>query len=137
MLSAHALPNALRLKSRPRRRRICAPVSSFRNQYSTLAARAQSEMETWRNEAFRATPVFFSRTFCPYCHLTHKWFAKHAWVSEAQPKARRKMLRAIAALYYPGLARFRRIFDPHQCRVLLFVCIVSTQHFDCHNGQKE
>ncbi len=31
-----------------------------------------------------------------------------------------------SALYYPGLARFRRIFDPHQCRVLLFVCIVLT-----------
>ena len=31
---------------------------------------------------FHATPVFFSRTFCPLCRATHEWFAADAWVSE-------------------------------------------------------
>ena len=30
--------------------------------------------------AFRSTPVFFSRTYCPLCHVTHEWFAQDAWV---------------------------------------------------------
>jgi hypothetical protein len=29
---------------------------------------------------FRSTPVFFSRTYCPLCCVTHEWFAKDAWV---------------------------------------------------------
>ncbi len=31
---------------------------------------------------FRSTPVFFSRTFCPLCRVTHEWFAGDAWVCE-------------------------------------------------------
>ena len=34
-------------------------------------------------EAFRAMPVFFSRTYCPLCRLAHEWFAKDAWVSDS------------------------------------------------------
>ena len=32
--------------------------------------------------AFRSTAVFFSRTRCPLCRITHEWFAKNAWVCE-------------------------------------------------------
>ncbi len=31
---------------------------------------------------FRSTPVFFSRTYCRLCLITHEWFAKDAWVCE-------------------------------------------------------
>ena len=31
---------------------------------------------------FHSTPVFFSRTLCPLCRLTHEWFAKDAWVCD-------------------------------------------------------
>jgi hypothetical protein len=34
-------------------------------------------------ESFRATPVFFSRTFCPLCQTHHEWFAQQAWVCDA------------------------------------------------------
>jgi len=36
-------------------------------------------------ESFSATPVFFSRTFCPICRTHHEWFAAQAWVCEAEP----------------------------------------------------
>lgn len=42
-------------------------------------------------EAFAAMPVFFSRTFCPYCRVSHEWFAKHAWVAEAVTTVRESM----------------------------------------------
>jgi hypothetical protein len=32
--------------------------------------------------SFASTPVFFSRTFCPFCRTNHHWFAKDAWVSD-------------------------------------------------------
>jgi hypothetical protein len=32
--------------------------------------------------AFAAMPVFFSRTFCPFCRVSHEWFAKEAWVAD-------------------------------------------------------
>jgi len=32
---------------------------------------------------FRHTPVFFARTLCPVCQTPHEWFAKSAWVREA------------------------------------------------------
>ncbi len=32
--------------------------------------------------AFRSSPVFFSRTYCPLCRIMHEWFAKDAWVGE-------------------------------------------------------
>jgi len=42
-------------------------------------------------ESFRATPVFFSRTFCPICQTHHEWFAQQAWVCEAaEPVAARQ-----------------------------------------------
>ena len=33
--------------------------------------------------AFRSTPVFFSRTYCPLCRVTHEWFAQDAWVCDS------------------------------------------------------
>ena len=32
---------------------------------------------------FRATPVFYSRTFCSLCRKPHEWFAKDAWIYES------------------------------------------------------
>jgi hypothetical protein len=32
--------------------------------------------------SFAATPVFFSRTYCPVCRVNHDWFATDAWVCE-------------------------------------------------------
>ncbi len=43
---------------------------------------------------FRATPVFFSRTFCPLCRTTHEWFAADAWVGETNSDGDRE--RAVA-----------------------------------------
>lgn len=34
---------------------------------------------------FRAMPVFFARSYCPICRTEHEWFAKEAWVCEANP----------------------------------------------------
>ena len=34
--------------------------------------------------AFRSTPVFFSRTYCPLCRVTHEWFAQDAWSCDSQ-----------------------------------------------------
>ena len=36
-------------------------------------------------ESFRATPVFFAQVDCPICLTKHEWFAKEAWVCEAEP----------------------------------------------------
>jgi len=33
---------------------------------------------------FRSTPVFFSRTHCPLCHVMHEWFAQDAWVCDSE-----------------------------------------------------
>ena len=35
-------------------------------------------------------PVFFLRTYCPFCRTNHEWFAKQAWVREGSPAAERK-----------------------------------------------
>lgn len=32
--------------------------------------------------SFDSTPVFFSRTYCPFCRVNHDWFAKEAWVCD-------------------------------------------------------
>ena len=32
--------------------------------------------------AFRSTPVFFGRTYCPLCRVTHEWFAQDAWACD-------------------------------------------------------
>jgi hypothetical protein len=29
-----------------------------------------------------STPVFFSRTFCQICRVSHEWFAGEAWVCD-------------------------------------------------------
>jgi len=34
---------------------------------------------------FNAMPVFFARVYCPLCRTEHEWFAKEAWVCEAEP----------------------------------------------------
>ena len=36
-------------------------------------------------KSFNATPVFFGRVHCPICCTVHEWFAKDAWVGEAEP----------------------------------------------------
>jgi hypothetical protein len=41
---------------------------------------------TAERASFGRTPVFFSRTFCPYCRETHEWFAAEAWVQEVGPQ---------------------------------------------------
>ena len=37
-------------------------------------------------ETFRATPVFFAQVDCPICLTKHEWFAKDAWVCDANPR---------------------------------------------------
>jgi hypothetical protein len=39
-------------------------------------------------KSFEATPVFFARAYCPICRTEHEWFAKEAWVCEAEPHQR-------------------------------------------------
>jgi hypothetical protein len=39
-------------------------------------------------KSFAATPVFFARVRCPICHTEHEWFAKEAWVCDADPAPR-------------------------------------------------
>jgi hypothetical protein len=51
--------------------------------------------------AFRSSPVFFSRTYCPECRLVHEWFAKDAWVSlpnvrNAKPSVSKKPPRILS-----------------------------------------
>ncbi len=41
-------------------------------------------MQTER-DAFRATPVFFARSYCPACKSEHEWFAQDAWVCDGEP----------------------------------------------------
>jgi hypothetical protein len=36
--------------------------------------------------SFAATPVFFSRTYCPACRADHQWFARDAWVCDTPPR---------------------------------------------------
>jgi hypothetical protein len=37
---------------------------------------------------FAATPVFFSRTYCPVCRIHHDWFATEAWIGDHQLPAK-------------------------------------------------
>jgi hypothetical protein len=37
--------------------------------------------------SFNSTPVFFARTYCPFCRNEHQWFAKDAWVHEPEGDA--------------------------------------------------
>jgi hypothetical protein len=41
--------------------------------------------------SFSATPVFFARVLCPLCNAQHEWFAREAWVCEADPRASRAL----------------------------------------------
>ncbi len=43
--------------------------------------------------SFRRTPVFFSRTYCPFCRTTHEWFAKQAWISDTRQNAGNELTR--------------------------------------------
>jgi hypothetical protein len=42
--------------------------------------------------SFEAMAVFYARTFCPICRTNHQWFARDAWVSEAQPRPRMRLV---------------------------------------------
>jgi hypothetical protein len=35
-------------------------------------------------EVFHSSPVFFGRTYCRLCGLSHEWFAKDAWVCDSE-----------------------------------------------------
>ncbi len=37
--------------------------------------------------SFRSTPVFIAHVHCPVCGREHEWFAKDAWVEEANEPA--------------------------------------------------
>ena len=39
-------------------------------------------------KSFDATPVFFARVYCAVCRTEHEWFAKEAWVCEAEASSR-------------------------------------------------
>jgi len=43
-------------------------------------------------KSFQAMPVFFARVHCPICRTEHEWFAKEAWVCDAEPRPQRKGL---------------------------------------------
>jgi hypothetical protein len=43
-------------------------------------------------KSFESMPVFFARVHCPICRTEHEWFAKEAWVCEAEPRARSNSL---------------------------------------------
>ena len=40
-------------------------------------------------EAFRCSAVFFARTYCTICRISHEWFAKEAWVHEPAEELRK------------------------------------------------
>lgn len=42
-------------------------------------------------KSFAATPVFFARAYCPICRTEHEWFAREAWVCEAEPRRRQAL----------------------------------------------
>ncbi len=48
---------------------------------------------------FNSMPVFFAQAYCPFCRTTHRWFARHAWVSESaherSPAMRAEPVRAV------------------------------------------
>ena len=51
-------------------------------------------------KSFQAMPVFFARVHCPICRTEHEWFAKEAWVCDAEPR--------IALSFLPAAAGDRR-----------------------------
>lgn len=38
---------------------------------------------TTDREKFQCSAVFFARTYCRICSVTHEWFARDAWVYDA------------------------------------------------------
>ena|SRR4029078_10022 len=44
--------------------------------------------------SFSAMPVFFARVLCPLCNTEHEWFAREAWVRDADPPGRRALPQA-------------------------------------------
>jgi hypothetical protein len=38
---------------------------------------------------FRCSTVFFARTYCAICRVSHEWFAKEAWVYEPEERLRK------------------------------------------------
>jgi hypothetical protein len=40
--------------------------------------------------SFDSTPVFFARSYCPICQTEHEWFAREAWVCDAEPETAQK-----------------------------------------------
>jgi hypothetical protein len=40
--------------------------------------------------SFARMPVFFARVLCPLCNTEHEWFAREAWLCEAEPAFRRR-----------------------------------------------
>jgi len=49
------------------------------------------------HDSYGRTPVFFARTFCPFCRTSHEWFAKQAWVRETEIDAGRRPARRVPA----------------------------------------
>ena len=35
-------------------------------------------------KSFATMPVFFARVLCPLCNTEHEWFAREAWLCEAE-----------------------------------------------------
>jgi endogenous inhibitor of DNA gyrase (YacG/DUF329 family) len=58
-------------------------------------------------KSFDATPVFFARVYCPICGTKHEWFAKEAWVCEAELPPRSSRSRQASQL--PSRNRSSRI----------------------------
>ena len=46
--------------------------------------------------SFSAMPVFFARVQCPFCNTQHEWFAREAWVCDAEPPPRRTLESALS-----------------------------------------
>ena len=40
-------------------------------------------------KSFATMPVFFARVLCPLCNTEHEWFAREAWLCEAEAPRRR------------------------------------------------
>ena len=57
--------------------------------------RAISTRTYVESAAFRSSPVFFGRTYCPYCDATHEWFAKDAWLCDSAPSGDAERARQI------------------------------------------
>jgi hypothetical protein len=38
--------------------------------------------------SFARSPVFFSRSYCPFCRARHEWFATDAWIDEPDGRAK-------------------------------------------------